>query len=45
VRWSEVVPAALHGTPQGRVRVELPANMPEIDADPGMLERVIANIV
>ena len=27
------------------MRVELPANMPEIDADPGMLERVIANIV
>lgn len=45
VRWFEVIPAALHGTPPGRVRVELPANMPEIDADPGMLERVIANIV
>lgn len=45
VRWFEVIPAALHGTPSGRVRVELPANMPEIDADPGMLERVIANIV
>ena len=27
------------------MRVELPANMPEVDADPGMLERVIANIV
>jgi two-component system sensor histidine kinase KdpD len=45
VRWFEVIPAALHGTPPGRVRVELPPNMPEIDADPGMLERVIANIV
>ncbi|GAA4052631.1 sensor histidine kinase KdpD [Arthrobacter methylotrophus] len=45
VRWYEVIPAALHGVPQGRVRVDLPGNMPEIDADAGMLERVIANIV
>ena len=45
VRWYEVIPGALHGVPGGRVRVELPANMPEVDADPGMLERVIANIV
>ncbi len=45
VRWYEVIPAALHGTPASRVRVELPGNMPEVDADAGMLERVIANIV
>ena len=45
VRWYEVIPAALHGIPAGRVRVELPGNMPEVDADAGMLERVIANIV
>lgn len=45
VRWYEVIPAALHGVPAGRVRVELPGNMPEVDADAGMLERVIANIV
>ena len=45
LRWYEVIPGALHGVPPGRVRVELPANMPEIDADQGMLERVIANIV
>jgi two-component system sensor histidine kinase KdpD len=45
VRWYEVIPGALHGIPAGRVRVELPGNMPEIDADAGMLERVIANIV
>jgi two-component system sensor histidine kinase KdpD len=45
VRWYEVIPTALHGIPQGRVRVDLPGNMPEIDADAGMLERVIANIV
>ena len=45
VRWYEIVPGGLHGIPPGRVRVELPANMPEVEADPGMLERVIANIV
>jgi two-component system sensor histidine kinase KdpD len=45
LRWYEVIPGALHGVPTGRVRVELPANMPEIDADQGMLERVVANIV
>ncbi|TAP39942.1 DUF4118 domain-containing protein [Arthrobacter sp. S39] len=45
VRWSEVIPAALHGIPAGSARTELPRNMPEIEADPGMLERVIANIV
>ncbi|WP_427005101.1 DUF4118 domain-containing protein [Pseudarthrobacter sp. H2] len=44
VRWYEVIPAALHGIPPGRVRADLPPNMPEIEADPGMLERVIANI-
>jgi two-component system sensor histidine kinase KdpD len=45
LRWYEVIPGALHGVPPGRVRVELPANMPEIAADQGMLERVVANIV
>jgi two-component system sensor histidine kinase KdpD len=45
VRWNEVIPAALHSTPTGRVRVDLPPNMPEIEADPGMLERVLANII
>jgi two-component system sensor histidine kinase KdpD len=45
VRWYEVVAGGLHGIAPERVRVELPANMPEVDADPGILERVIANIV
>lgn len=45
LRWYEVIPDALRAVPKGRVRVELPANMPEVDADAGMLERVIANIV
>ncbi|MDO5754353.1 DUF4118 domain-containing protein [Arthrobacter sp.] len=45
VTWQEVLPAALRGVPPERVRLELPPNMPAIDADPGLLERVIANIV
>lgn len=45
VRWSDAVDAALQGMPDGHVRLELPANMPAVEADPGMLERVIANVV
>jgi two-component system sensor histidine kinase KdpD len=45
MRWYEAIPGGLHGIPADLVRVELPANMPEVDADPGMLERVIANVV
>ena len=45
VHWFEVVPPALRGVPAGTVRVDLPPNMPAVEADPGLLERVIANIV
>jgi two-component system sensor histidine kinase KdpD len=45
VRWSEAVDAALRGLPKGAVSVSLPANMPPVDADPGLLERVVANIL
>jgi two-component system sensor histidine kinase KdpD len=45
VRWSEVVAPALRGLPDGAVRVDLPANMPTVEADSVLLERVIANIV
>ncbi|MHA7277841.1 sensor histidine kinase [Arthrobacter sp. HLT1-21] len=45
VHWADVIPAALAGLPARRVRVEVPGNLPPVDADPGMLERVIANIV
>ncbi len=45
VRWSEVVAPALRGLPDGAVRVDLPANMPTVEADAVLLERVIANIV
>lgn len=45
VSWQEILPAALHGVPEERVRREVPPNMPAIEADSGLLERVIANIV
>lgn len=44
VRWLDVVPPALRGLPPGRVRVVLPPNLPAVDADAVLLERVIANI-
>ena len=45
VFWADVVGEALRGTISERLRVLLPDNMPPVDADPGMLERVIANLV
>ncbi len=45
VSWRDVLPEALRGVPAGRVLLQLPANMPPVDADAGMLERVLANIV
>jgi two-component system sensor histidine kinase KdpD len=45
VFWADVVGEALRGTDSQRLRVLLPDNMPPVDADPGMLERVIANLV
>jgi two-component system sensor histidine kinase KdpD len=44
VRWLDVVPPALRGLPPGSVRVVLPPNLPAVDADAVLLERVIANI-
>ncbi|TDL41138.1 sensor histidine kinase [Arthrobacter nitrophenolicus] len=45
VYWADAVSEALRGTDSARLRVLLPDNMPPVDADPGMLERVIANLV
>ena len=45
VYWADVLGEALRGTDSQRLRVLLPDNMPPVDADPGMLERVIANLV
>lgn len=45
VHWADAVGEALRGLDSERLRVLLPDNMPAVDADPGMLERVIANLV
>ncbi|WP_426226188.1 DUF4118 domain-containing protein [Pseudarthrobacter sp. DSP2-3-2b1] len=45
VHWADAVEEALRGMDSERLRVLLPDNMPAVDADPGMLERVIANLV
>lgn len=44
VHWADVIAAALQGTPSDNVRVLLAPNTPPVQADFGMLERVIANI-
>lgn len=45
VTWRDAIEDALREIPRGRIRVDLAPNMPAVDADLGMLERVIANIV
>lgn len=44
VTWRDAIEDALRGVPGGAIRIDLAPNMPPIDADLGMLERVIANI-
>lgn len=45
VIWRDAIEDALRGLPADSIRVDLAPNMPPVDADLGMLERVIANIV
>lgn len=45
VTWRDAIEDALRGLPGGAIRIDLAPNMPAIDADLGMLERVIANVV
>jgi two-component system sensor histidine kinase KdpD len=45
LKWTDVVGPALADVAEDRVRVSIPPNLPAIDADPGLLERVLANIV
>ncbi|MBW4094007.1 MAG: sensor histidine kinase KdpD [Acidobacteria bacterium] len=45
VTWLEVIPGALRGVAGAEIRLELPPNMPAVQADAGMLERVLANII
>jgi len=46
-RLDEVVPLALDtfGSEANAVRIEIPSSLPEVRADPALLERVIANVV
>lgn len=41
----EVVPRALGGVPEGSVLLDVPEALPFVAADPGLLERSVANIV
>jgi two-component system sensor histidine kinase KdpD len=41
----EVVPRALGGVPEGSVVLDIPESLPFAAADPGLLERSVANIV
>ncbi|GHJ39270.1 hypothetical protein Sm713_48790 [Streptomyces sp. TS71-3] len=41
----EVVPMALGGVPEGSVALDIPETLPMIVADPGLLERSVANVV
>ncbi|GAA2751954.1 MULTISPECIES: sensor histidine kinase [Kitasatospora] len=41
----EVVPYALGGVPAGAVRTDVPESLPMVHADPGLLERSLANLI
>jgi two-component system sensor histidine kinase KdpD len=42
----DVVARALdHADPDGKIEVDVPADLPEVRADAGLLERVVANVV
>lgn len=41
----EIVPAALLGVASSEVRVDVPTDLPLVLADPGLLERSVANVV
>jgi two-component system sensor histidine kinase KdpD len=45
VHIDEVVPGALAGVPAAQVQLDLPEDLPAVEADAGLLERVLANIV
>jgi two-component system sensor histidine kinase KdpD len=45
VGLDEVVPAAIPADDQDRVDVDVAESLPSVQADPGLLERIIANLV
>ncbi|MEC3995451.1 ATP-binding protein [Actinacidiphila sp. DG2A-62] len=45
VDLDEVVPAALAAVPRDSVDLDIPEDLPMVEADPGLLERSVANVV
>ncbi|MEV7647771.1 ATP-binding protein [Arthrobacter sp. NPDC089319] len=45
VHWEDVLPEALRSVPPGSVTFQIPDDCAPVEADPGLLERVIANLV
>jgi two-component system sensor histidine kinase KdpD len=45
VQWEDVLPGALRSVPPELVAFQIPEDCPPVEADPGLLERVIANLV
>ena len=41
----EIVPFAVEGYPPGAVVLDVPEDLPYVQTDPGLLERVVANLV
>ncbi|MET1156182.1 ATP-binding protein [Arthrobacter sp.] len=44
VLWEDVLPGALRSVPPESVALQIPEDCPPVEADPGLLERVIANL-
>jgi two-component system sensor histidine kinase KdpD len=45
VHWEDVLPGALRSVPPGSVTFQIADDCAPVEADPGLLERVIANLV
>jgi two-component system, OmpR family, sensor histidine kinase KdpD len=45
VSLDEIVPRAVEGVPPDRIRIDVPEALPLVNTDPGLLERVIANVI
>ena len=45
VSLDEIVPRAVEGVPPERIRIDVPEALPLVNTDPGLLERVIANVI
>jgi two-component system sensor histidine kinase KdpD len=45
VSLDEIVPRATEGVPRERIRIDVPETLPLVNTDPGLVERVVANVV